>query len=86
MISLIRHCSISIDMRSGSRCPAAKIRFWAVPMTSADQFVRTDDLIVRKIYSGLLITPHAIRGGAPLVVSLLTAWITIAVPPLLKTE
>src|SRR5260370_29173866 len=39
-----------------------------------------------KVYSDLAMTPHAIRGGAPLVVSLLTAWITIAVPPLLNTE
>src|SRR5215831_18542653 len=37
-------------------------------------------------YSGLPITPQAIRGGAPLSVELLTACTTSAVPPLLKTE
>jgi hypothetical protein len=37
-------------------------------------------------YSGLLMTAHAMRGGAVLDAPEATAWITIAVPPLLKTE
>jgi len=33
-----------------------------------------------------VITPQAIRGGAVLDAPPATAWMTIAVPPLLKTE
>src|ERR1700743_1059456 len=36
--------------------------------------------------AGLAMTAQAMRGGAALVASLATAWITMAVPPLLKTE
>jgi aquaporin Z len=35
---------------------------------------------------GLLMMPHAMRAGAAVPVPPATAWITIAVPPLLKTE
>jgi hypothetical protein len=37
-------------------------------------------------YSGLVISPQAIRGGAALEAPEATAWMTMAVPPLLKTE
>lgn len=37
-------------------------------------------------YSGLVITAQAIRGGAALDAPDATAWMTIAVPPLLNTE
>jgi hypothetical protein len=40
----------------------------------------------RRYYSGFAMIPHAIRGGALLDAPVATAWITIAVPPLLKTE
>src|SRR5262249_36092043 len=35
---------------------------------------------------GLVMRAQAMRGGAALLASVATAWITIAVPPLLKTE
>ena len=40
----------------------------------------------KRLYSGLVITPQAIRGGAVLEAPEATAWMTMAVPPLLKTE
>ena len=40
----------------------------------------------RSGYSGLLISPQAIRGGAVLEAPEATAWMTMAVPPLLNTE
>ena len=35
---------------------------------------------------GFVMSAQAMRGGAALLASVATAWITIAVPPLLKTE
>lgn len=42
--------------------------------------------VAPKSYSDLAITPQAIRGGAEPGSLELTAWITMAVPPSLKTE
>jgi hypothetical protein len=41
---------------------------------------------IETLYSGLLMMAQAMRGGAALEAPEATAWITMAVPPLLNTE
>ena len=62
----------------------AQMELWALLKIKTQQFIAFRQLVY--CYSGLEMTPQAIRGGAPLSVELLTACTTMAVPALLKTE